>query len=88
MKKIIYAFAIICLSAIVFTNCSKSNPISCTEKVAKMQAAQTAYMADDKKENCLAYKAAIEDLVSSCATSMTADQKAQYEAMVADMACP
>jgi len=88
MKKIIFAFAVATISTIALTNCSKSNPITCTEKAAKVQAAAAVYVADDKKENCLAYKAAIQDYVNSCATSMTADQKAQYEAMIADMNCP
>lgn len=88
MKKIVFTFAIVSLSAIVFTNCSKSNPISCTEKLAKLQAAATAYGTTSNTENCNAYKVAIQEYVNSCATNMTADQKAEYEAMVADMTCP
>lgn len=88
MKKIIFSFAVVALLTIAFTNCSKSNPISCTEKLAKLQAAATAYGLSSNTENCKAYKSAIQDYVSSCATNMTAEQKADYEAMLADMTCP
>jgi hypothetical protein len=90
MKKIIYSLAAVALFVTLGAGigCKKDNPISCTEKLAKLQAAATAYGTSSNTENCQAYKSAIQDYVSSCATGMTADQKAEYEAMIADMTCP
>lgn len=91
MKKIIFS-AVAALAFIVTLSigigCKKDNPISCAEKASKVSAKLVAYRANDSNENCKAFKVALEEYKNSCSSSMSDEEKAQFDAAVADMNCP
>jgi len=87
MKKIFYGVAIASLIVAASVSCKKSNPVSCEDKSKKVSDAADAYGADGSKEHCVAYKAAIQDYLNSCAGSMSASQKEQFQAMIDGMDC-
>ena len=87
MKKIIYGVAIASLIVAASASCKKSSPVSCEDKAKKANEAASAYANDGSKEHCVAYKAALQDLFSSCSGTMSAQEKEQYQAMIDGMDC-
>jgi len=88
MKKIFYTLALAGLFLSVSTAGHKSNPISCAAELAKVSAAASKYAADDNSENCKAYQAAIQSYLNSCGSSLSAEQKAEFQATIDGMNCP
>ena len=90
MKKLLCAVTL--LSVITFgiaVSCKKSSPVDCKSVSDKVATAALAYSNDQSSANCKAYKAALQDYIgSSCANSITAEEKAAFQASLNDLTCP
>lgn len=85
MKRIITLFAV---AAIATTACKKEKTVDCMAAVNKMQKAAEAYFNSDTKENCDAYKAAMQEYInSSCFSSLSQEQKDDLNEQINDTNC-
>lgn len=77
MKALIALFM---MAAIATTGCKKDKAEDCTAATDKYVKAGQAYGADPNKENCKAYKAAIEGYKnSSCYSNLSQSQKDAFD---------
>ena len=87
MKKL--SISLLCLLAVA---CSKSKDggispqANCDNLSEKYVAALNAYASNQSVANCQSFKNSLNDLVSKCAI-LTAQQKADYTAAMADLKC-
>ena len=87
MKKF---FAVLLVGGIAFASCKKDkSPIDCTTAANNITKAAQAYGTAPTKENCQAYKAALNDLInnSTCSGSLSASDKELYNAALSSLTC-
>ncbi|MES1217604.1 MAG: hypothetical protein ABUT20_19000 [Bacteroidota bacterium] len=89
MKKILFAAAAIYAVIVISFSCKKGSPIDCAAITAKISVAASAYAADQSSSNCKKYKSAIQDYVSSsCAKSLSDDEKKSFQDEIDGLTCP
>jgi hypothetical protein len=85
MKKVLSLIAIpLFATAILTSSCSDDNPISCAQKLVEVSNAQTAYIADDSSENCVAYKNALKDYIDCDGIADKAIYQTYYDELTCD----
>lgn len=89
MKTSLLALTALSFLFFMTVRCKKSSPIDCSAKTARITAAASVYGADQSSANCKSYKAALQDYFSSsCANSMTAEQKSDMKDAIDALTCP
>lgn len=85
MKKMI---ASLLISGVLFASCKKDKGVDCMAAVNKATKASETYFGSQTKENCDAYKAAMQEYInSSCFTSLTQEQKNSYNESLNSIDC-
>lgn len=85
MKRMITLFMV---AAIATTSCKKDKGVDCLAAANKMQKAAETYFNSDTKENCDAYKAAMQEYInSSCFSSLSQEQKNSLQQDIDDTNC-
>lgn len=80
--------ALFMLAAIATTGCKKDKAVDCVAAAKKYQKAGEVFWDDQTKENCKAYKEALNEYVnSSCFSSLPQAQKDMIKASVDDIDC-
>lgn len=89
IKKIAITFFAIAMIGGTVASCKKdNNQVDCTSALKKATDAATAYAQNQSSANCKTYKSALSEYIqSSCFTSLSADQKAQYQKTIESLTC-
>ncbi|HYE53848.1 MAG TPA: hypothetical protein VD996_03365 [Chitinophagaceae bacterium] len=87
MKKALSVLLIAGVLSVSMTACKKDKAEDCTALAQAVSDKGAAYMTSSTAANCNAYKAALNDYVNSSCSQLTADQKALYQEMIADLDC-
>lgn len=89
MKKITIALFAIAMIGGTIASCKKDDTqTDCSSALKKATDAATAYTQNQSSANCQNYKAALSEYIkSSCFTSLSAEQKAQYQETLDDLTC-
>lgn len=88
MKKTLLSLSLFAIVAVSATSCKKDKKTDCTSATKAVTDALTAYSTSQSSANCKTYKAALQSFLSSdCAASISADEKATYQATVNALTC-
>ncbi|PLX13720.1 MAG: hypothetical protein C0597_11190 [Marinilabiliales bacterium] len=87
MKKVLIlgVVALFSAGAFVVTSCDDDNPISCTQKLADVIDASSAYSVDKSTTNCEAYKDALQDYINC--DGINAVDKTAYQTTLEALPC-
>lgn len=78
--------ALFMLAAIATTGCKKDKAVDCKAAIEKVMKAQQAFTNEDTKENCKAFKAAVEEYKnSSCLSGISQAEKAVFDQLSASV---
>jgi len=90
MKKVIFGLFAIALVSGTVISCKKekTKQLDCKTATANFEKASSAYSGNPSPENCKSLKAALQDMLNSeCSSSMSSEQKAEYQEALSGLNC-